>query len=342
MVYWFTRLATWLAARTPQAVRWPVAGTVALLVYHAWVAKRRVTIANMAQVLGSSPDDPRAHRLARDSWRNYGRYAADFLNASGRGEPALNETLARLCDVTPPPGAFATIDAAHEHGKGVLLVGPHFGNWDVGGMLVAAHRPMHVVVERFSDERMDALVQSQRRALKMDVLWMEKSPRQLLRVLSHGGTVGIIVDRPLPAGEGVPVTFFGRRCYVPGGVAQLALLSGAPILAGLGRYGAHGATDFYGGVLPIEPPEPTGDRKADIQRLTQRIYDTLEAIIRAHPDQWYMFRPFWPQESAGEGRAAQTEQPEQRAIDAERMAAPQRDPAPQPAAQPADQGGRDD
>ncbi len=300
MVYWFMRIATWLAARTSRAVRWSVAGAVAVLVYYAWEAKRRTTIANMAQILGASPGDPRARRLARQSWRNYGRYAADFLNASGRGEPALHEMRARLNDITPPPGAFALIDAARERGKGLILVGAHFGNWDVGGMLVAAHCPMQVVVERFSDERMDALVQSQRRALGMDVLWMEKSPRQLLRALQQNGVVGIIVDRPLPPGEGVPVSFFGRRCYVPGGVAQLALLSGAPILAGFGRYDELGSTTFYGGLAPVTLPQPSGDRKADTQLLTQRIYDALEAIIRPYPDQWYMFRPFWPDAAPGE------------------------------------------
>src|SRR5262249_46174084 len=158
-------------------------------------------------------------RLARSSWRNYGRYAADFLNASGRGEPALHEMLGRLNDVTPPPGAFAQIDAARSRGKGLILVSAHFGNWDVAGMLIAAHCPLQVVVEGCREGGRDTGVQSQRRALGRDVLWMEKSPRQLLRALQQNGVVAIIVDRPLPADEGVPVTFFGRRCYVPGGVA---------------------------------------------------------------------------------------------------------------------------
>jgi lauroyl/myristoyl acyltransferase len=303
MVYWLTRIATWLAARTPRAIRSSVAGAFAVLVYYAWAAKRRVTIANMAQILGATPDDPRAHRLARASWRNYGRYAADFLWASGRGEPALKEMLARLRDVTPPPGAFGAIDVARARGKGLIIVSAHFGNWDVAGMLVANHCPLHVVVERFADERMDALVQSQRRGLGMEVLWMEKSPRQMLRVLQQNGVVAIIVDRSLSPGEGVPVTFFGRRCYVPGGVAQLAQLSGASIMAGWGRYDERGSTAFYGGLTPPIPSESTGDRKADTQRLTQRIYEALEEIIHPFPDQWYMFRPFWPEEGTS-GEAA--------------------------------------
>src|SRR5579863_2088777 len=138
MAYWFSRIATWLLARTPRAIRVPVAGALTVLVYYGWISKRRATIANMAQILGTTPGDPRAERLARASWRNYGRYVADFLYTSGRGAAAAEEELAMLRDETPPPGAFAVIDAARERGKGVIIVTAHFGNWDVAGMLLAS------------------------------------------------------------------------------------------------------------------------------------------------------------------------------------------------------------
>lgn len=293
MAYWFSRIATWLLARIPRAIRVPVAGALTVLVYYGWVSKRRVTIANMAQILGTTPDDPRAQRLARDSWRNYGRYVADFLYSSGRGAAAKEEELARFRDTTPPPGTFGLIDSARERGKGVIIVTAHFGNWDVAGMLLSSHCPLHVVVERFADARMDHLVQSQRRALGMEVLWMEKSPRQMVRVLQQNGVLAIVADRPLPAGEGVPVTFFGRRCYVPGGVAQLAQLTGAAIIPGFAHYDKEGSSAFYTRAEPMILPQTGGDRKAETQRLTQAVYDAYECAFRDYPDQWYMFRPFW-------------------------------------------------
>ncbi len=307
MAYWFSRIATWLLARTPRAIRVPVASALTVLVYYGWISKRRATIANMAQVLGTTPDDPRARRLARDSWRNYGRYIADFLYASGRGAAAATEELEGLRDETPPPGCVGLIDAARERGKGVIIVSAHFGNWDVAGMLLASHWPLHVVVERFADERMDQLVQSQRQALGMEVLWMEKSPRQMVRVLQQNGVLAIVADRPLAEGEGVPVTFFGRRCYVPGGVAQLAQLTGAAIIPGFAHYDKQGSPACYGRAEPAILPQAGGDRKAETQRLTQAVYDAYERIFREYPDQWYMFRPFWPASApriveAGAGR----------------------------------------
>jgi lauroyl/myristoyl acyltransferase len=298
MAYWFTRAASWLAGRVPREVRLRVAGALAVLAYYLWLPKRRVTIANMAQVLGATPESALARRLARNSWRNYGRYATDFLYLGGKGEQARADAVARMRDVSQPPGAFGRIDEARERGKGVIIVTAHFGNWDAAGLLVASHCPLHVVVERFTDPRMDTLIQSQRRALGMEVLWMEKSPRQILRVLQQNGVVAIVADRPLAAGEGVPVSFFGQMCYVPGGVAQLALLSGATILPGFCHYDGRFSPAYYGVVLDPIAPEPSGDRRADTAALTQRIYSALEEMIQAYPDQWYMFRPFWPDAEA--------------------------------------------
>jgi KDO2-lipid IV(A) lauroyltransferase len=298
MAYWFLRVASWLAGRVPRGVRFRLAGALTVLVYYLWFSKRRVTIANMAKVLGVEPSNPEAERRARISWRNYGRYVTDFLYLGGGGEQAGEEALARMRDVTPPPGAFGQIDAARARGNGVIIVTAHFGNWDAAGLLVASHCTLHVVVERFADPRLDTLVQSQRRALGMEVLWMEKSPRQILRVLQQNGVVAIVADRPLAEGDGVPVTFFGRRCYVPGGVAQLALLSGATILPGFCHYDERYSPAYYAGVLSPIIPETTGDRRADAAALTQRIYSALEEMIQPYPDQWYMFRPFWPEVGA--------------------------------------------
>jgi hypothetical protein len=47
-----------------------------------WPSKRRVTQLNRAQVTGLPVDDPYVRHLTLASWRNYGRYAADFLNFS--------------------------------------------------------------------------------------------------------------------------------------------------------------------------------------------------------------------------------------------------------------------
>lgn len=292
MVYYLIRFASWLAGKTPRPLRLALAGSVTVLIYYGWVSKRRVTIANMAQILGTTTRDPKARHLARISWRNFGRYVSDFVYMPNTTRDAL---LARIRDITPPPNAFARIDEARARGKGLIVVSTHFGAYDIAAVAVASHCPVHVIVESLDNPRMDAMWQEQRRELGLEVLHIEKTPRQILRVLQQNGVVAVAVDRPLPVGEGVPITFFGRECWVPGGIAQIALKSGAAILPGYCIYDEQYSSTYYLGAGPIIYPEVTGDKRADTNALAQRMFTALEAQIRERPDQWAMFRAFWPE-----------------------------------------------
>src|SRR5262249_58068257 len=86
-----------------------------------------------------------------------------------------------------------------------------------------------------------------------------------------------------------------RRCWVPGGIAQIALKSGAAVLPGFCWYDEQFSDTYYLAAGPVIYPQPTGDRRADAIALTQQIYDALEPQIRQRPEQWAMFRPFWPE-----------------------------------------------
>ncbi len=291
MVYWLTEFASWLAGKVPRRARLAIAGPLTTLIYYAWVSKRHVTIANMAQVLGVSPRDARARRLARQSWRNYGRYISDFIYLPNA---TREQVLERMRDTSAAPGAFAEVDAAKAQGKGLIIVSAHFGAWDIAGVMIASRMPLYVLADTFSDPRMDELIQGQRSQFGLRILRAEKSPRPILRALKQNDAVAIVADRPMSEGEGVPITFFGRRCYVPGGVAQLALLSGAPVAIGCAYYDDQFSLNYYVRLVETLYPERTADREADAIALTQRIYNTLESIIAERPEQWYMFRQFWP------------------------------------------------
>ena len=170
---------------------------------------------------------------------------------------------------------------------------------------------MHLIVETIADPKMDRMWQEQRRELGMEVLRIEKSPRQFLRVLQENGVVAVAIDRPMPPGEGVPITFFGRRCWVPGGIAQIALKAGAAVVPGFCMYDENYSSAYQLAAAGIIYPENTGDKRMDTIRLTQRMFDALEVFIRERPDQWAMFRAFWTDAESVESPAlAESRSPE--------------------------------
>ena len=291
-MYWFTRGGSELARWIPRTVRHGLGFAIGAGSYLGWRSKRRVTQQNMAIVTGRSVSDPYVRHLAFASWRNYGRYAADFINFANIDMAVVGPTIR---DLTQGANCWQEhFEHALQAGRGVVVATAHFGNWDMAGAVLARHTPSFAVAETFNDERLNSFLQSLRMEKGIGIIPMEGSARRILRVLQQNQCVAFVVDRPLEADQGVPVTFFGHKTYVPGGPAALALKSGAAIMPGYVWYGHH--HQFYLRVFPpIFPQERKGgDKTEEVARLTQYIYASLEEMVREWPTQWYMFRPFWP------------------------------------------------
>lgn len=298
MLYWLMRTAQAVAGALPRRVRWMLGGLAVQTVYWLWPAKRLATQKNMSVVLNLPLHHPLVRRTARLSWRNYGRYIGDFFDQPNH--PAAYY-LEQLTDITPNPpgatermGAFAQLSVAHAVGKGVLITTGHFGNWDIAGVMVAAHTPIYVLVEDLKDEKLNHLVQEQRRKVGMTVLPIEDGLRQFLRLLRQGEIIATPIDRPLAKGEGIPVRFFGRTAYVPRALGALMMKLGSTILPGFVWYDAQ--MQFQARVFPPCAIVRTGNDEADTIAATQIMFDALETMIRIDPAQWYMFRQFWPDE----------------------------------------------
>ena len=116
--------------------------------------------------------------------------------------------------------------------------------------------------------------------------------REIHRVLRDRGILALLVDWGYRS-DGIPVRFFGDWTALPAGPAVLAAKTGAAIVPVVnrradGRYHAeHG-----------EPIEVPGGSPADIQAATQAIADALQRAIEVAPEQWYSFKPIWPETAA--------------------------------------------
>lgn len=294
MVYWLLRSATWLIRWVPSTPRQVIGSLLCQAVYWGWPEKRRNTIDNMAHILGLPASDRQVRRVARLSWRNYGRYLVDFLNFPNVTSQQL---LAHLEEQVSPEGSWQEVtQAALARGKGAMIVTAHFGNWDMAGTLFASRFPVSAIAETFKDPRLNALIQGQRAEKGIQIIPMEGTgARKALRALKNNEAVAIVMDRPMTPKDGVPITFFGSTTYVPGGVAALALKAGATIIPGFAWYDEAPLHMHYKVCRPIiAEPDPGKSTEERIAELTQQMYNALEEVVTQTPAQWYMFRAFWP------------------------------------------------
>ena len=114
--------------------------------------------------------------------------------------------------------------------------------------------------------------------------------KKLRRHLGGNGVVALVCDRDM-SGRGVSVNMFGRERKLPAGPAYLSLATGAPL------HGVSSVSDKDGwrfrisGSLSVEPSD---DRRADVEALTQLLAAEFERTISAWPTDWHMFQPAWP------------------------------------------------
>jgi lauroyl/myristoyl acyltransferase len=277
----------------PDALLRGFARLVAFVVFLALPSKRANVRRNMRVILGaeqgrsSFAELRRLHALAWRSMLSYGETLLDFINLE-RHLPRVYTDTRRYVD------GWEHLDGVLASGRGALFVGAHFGHWDLAGAALARHCPpgsVYGVVEEFKDPRLNAMVVQQRSAYGLGVVPME-NVRQMARVLMRGHVLGILVDRPVTAEDGVSVRFFGRETKIPAGAAVLATLARCPILPGYLARRPDGR--FEGAILPPIEPSNSGNRELDIATTMQAVANALEDMIRRRPHQWFMFRNMWP------------------------------------------------
>lgn len=139
-----------------------------------------------------------------------------------RNETFINSKLS--CD------NWEQFEVALAKGKGVILLSPHAGCFELLGPVYSSHFPSTVLFRPPRKVWMqDWIVEMRtRRQLKMAPA-NQKGVRALVKTLMRGNTIGILPDQVPPDGEGVWAPFFGRPAYTMTLVQRLQELSGATI-----------------------------------------------------------------------------------------------------------------
>jgi len=274
------------ARRLPEGLSYGAArffGDVALR-----ISKKRGQVAkNLARITGKDPESAEVQHLVREAYRSYARYWLETFRLVREDQAFFLErfkspTQDNLFNVT-------------KRGKGGLVVVGHLGNWDAAGAWVGASGyKLVTVAEVLKPRRMFDFFAEHRARLGMTIYAAEKGvTARLAQEVEDGAIVAILGDRDLK-GTGPEVSFFGEAANFPRGAAQIALQTGvAPCIAGVfGVTRADGKRGWVADITePIELPRMTGEEA--IQELTQRIAIGLERQVKAHPEEWHVFQPFW-------------------------------------------------
>ncbi len=279
----------------PRRAALRVSAGAAAIAYRLLGNLRRVAAVNLNIAfpgLGPAEQD----RLAKGAFRNLGR----VLGEMSQFPKATPESLNALIEFQIDPDVYAEYQRLKSEGRGVIIVSPHLGNWE---MLVfgwaAFDGPMSYLARPLDNPGIEKLTHGIRTKFGNRPINKTNSVMTAARVLRHEGLLGILADVNAHPKEGVFVPFFGVPACTSTGVALLAMRTNSAILPMCGAWdeakqkyiGVHGQMIF---------PSDTGDRQRDILETTAAFTSEVERLIRRFPDQWLWIHKRWKTRPPGE------------------------------------------
>ena len=265
-----------LEALPAPAIHW-----LARLFGTAWYAldsrHRRTAVDNIRLALGYSK--PAARKLARE---NFIHLAQVFWEA-----PTLRRIHRDNYRRFVTPIGTEHIEHSLTLGRGVLLLTGHFGNWEWMAHCASFFLParLHVVVRPLDSSRLNDVVHQLRVQSGNGVINKKNALRPILKALRENAMVGILLDQNANRSRGVWAPFFGGCVPTSGGLAMVALKSGAPVHPVFSWRSPSG--NYHIQISPALSLPEHGAVQERVRLATARFNRCLEQQIRFDPTQWY-------------------------------------------------------
>lgn len=176
-----------------------------------------------------------------------------------------------------------TFRAALARKRGVLLLTPHLGSWELAGLYVSSIAPITAMYKPPRHRELERFFSSARERLGARLVPADASGvRALHRALREGEVAGVLPDQDPGHGSGLFVPFFGVLANTTTLVAKLAQKTGAPVLLTWAERleGAAGFRMHF--VEPRMPELDAGDTEAAVRAMNRE----LERLIRSSPRQY--------------------------------------------------------
>ncbi|MCA9412256.1 MAG: lysophospholipid acyltransferase family protein [Candidatus Omnitrophica bacterium] len=275
-------IPVWTIQRIPLRALRRIGRWGGLATYHLSGSRRRVALENLDLAYGDSLTPEEKIQIAKESFVNLVTTGLEFCYS-----PAIKRPIDELVHVENPEVFFE----AHKKGKGIIVLVPHMGNWEVCGRWYGEKGIVqHAVVRQQKQAWVNRMVSKIRKTNGIIEIDKRNAIRKVLAALHKGEMVSMLIDQHAQK-ESVSVEFFGQPAMTHASVARLALRTGCEVIVCSGFRYPDGS---FGGVFsdPIETVS-TGDRERDILENTQRYVSVIEEYVRKNPQDWMWMHRRW-------------------------------------------------
>jgi len=277
-----------IARITPQRYLYSFARGISYLGYKFNRKQREIALESLNIAFGNEKTPGEIEGIARDCFVFMAKASLELMSLMDK--PALLKKQVSFV-------GKQSLDNALKHGKGVILVSAHFGNFPLmmarlsleGYKVAGIMRPMH-------DPRIEGIFLKKRN--KLNIITIYSQPRKAcvdnsIRVLRDNRLLFIPIDQHFGTG-GIMVNFFGRKAATATGPVVLAQRTKSAVMpCFIVRQPDDTHKIIFEEALILEDGQtPENTLVSNIQKLT----DIIESYIRKYPAEWGWVHRRWKSE----------------------------------------------
>lgn len=172
------------------------------------------------------------------------------------------------------------LEEALSQGKGVILLGAHFSNLDMGGRLLSRFYSLDAMYREHNNPLMDKIIKEGRES-SLDKVIERENLRQVLRAFRNNHIVWYAPDQDFGPKYSVYAPFFGVEAATITATSRLVKMNNSPVV----MFSHHRKKDNSGYEFEVWPPLdnfPSGDDVKDATAINMAI----EGAIRKYPAQY--------------------------------------------------------
>lgn len=167
-------------------------------------------------------------------------------------------------------------------GKGVILIAPHLGNWEVLNLYLSNRYTFTAMYKPPKQKQLDELIKKMRARLGTDMAPANvQGVRKVMKALKRGEMIGILPDQEPEIEGGIFTEFFNTPALTMKLLPQLAAQTGAKVVCGYAKR-LENAAGFEIFFSQAEEMISNKDMKLSARAMNQ----SIERCVRENPAQY--------------------------------------------------------
>lgn len=182
-------------------------------------------------------------------------------------------------------------------GTGVVMIGAHLGNWEIGGQFFGDYAPkLNLVMYDAEYQKIKAKMEDVMGEKAYHVIPVNEDEFshvfKIKEALDNSEYVCFQGDRAVGEKHLLSARLMGKEAHFPAGPFQIASRFKVPVVFYFSEKENRDKYSFR--FFIAEPVKRTKETKPEDALLAQYVA-VLEERMKAHPEQWFNFYPFWPE-----------------------------------------------